>query len=426
MARRKIREYHAKRMLARNASRFGLAIAVQNALVTAETNYESLVRSEPWLLTSRLVVKPDMLFGQRGKNNLIGLNLDFEEAVAFIRERMGSTVKIGAIDGMLTHFVIEPFVPHQAEYYVSIRMERDASIILFCPMGGVNIEEHWDQVKQAELAVEADVDSLAWPDGFWAGVEPSALAATQAFVRSCVKLFDDLDMTLLELNPFTFNEAGTAVVLDIHAELDSTAASRNARKWGEDIEFPQAFGTTEFPEERLVRELDEKTGASLKLTVLNPHGRIWNLVAGGGASVIFADTVADLGYSAELGNYGEYSGAPSAEETAAYTRAVLELATREPDGRGRVLNIAGGIANFTDIAVTFNGIIHALKDYEAQLKAARFKVFVRRAGPNYVAGLKMMRQWGENSGIPVEVYGPEVAMTTIIPMAVAYIEATER
>lgn len=30
-----------------------------------------------------------------------------------------------------------------------------------------------------------------------------------------------------------------------------------------------------------------------------------------GASVIYADTVADLGYADELGNYAEYSGAPN-------------------------------------------------------------------------------------------------------------------
>jgi ATP citrate (pro-S)-lyase len=34
-----------------------------------------------------------------------------------------------------------------------------------------------------------------------------------------------------------------------------------------------------------------QTSASLKFTVLNPMGRIWTMVAGGGASVIYADTV---------------------------------------------------------------------------------------------------------------------------------------
>ena len=34
-----------------------------------------------------------------------------------------------------------------------------------------------------------------------------------------------------------------------------------------------------------------QTSSSLKFTVLNPRGRIWTMVAGGGASVIYADTV---------------------------------------------------------------------------------------------------------------------------------------
>ena len=34
-------------------------------------------------------------------------------------------------------------------------------------------------------------------------------------------------------------------------------------------------------------------------------------MAGGGASVIYSDTICDLGGASELANYGEYSGAPS-------------------------------------------------------------------------------------------------------------------
>lgn len=56
-------------------------------------------------------------------------------------------------------------------------------------------------------------------------------------------------------------------------------------------------------------------GASLKLSILNPKGRVWTMVAGGGASVIYADTVGDLGYAEELGNYAEYSGAPNTQVT---------------------------------------------------------------------------------------------------------------
>lgn len=34
------------------------------------------------------------------------------------------------------------------------------------------------------------------------------------------------------------------------------------------------------------------------------------MVAGGGASVVYSDTICDIGGSEELANYGEYSGAP--------------------------------------------------------------------------------------------------------------------
>ena len=40
----------------------------------------------------------------------------------------------------------------------------------------------------------------------------------------------------------------------------------------------------------------------------------------------------------------------------------LQCATADPDGQKRALVIGGGIANFTDVAATFNGIIRALKE----------------------------------------------------------------
>lgn len=40
----------------------------------------------------------------------------------------------------------------------------------------------------------------------------------------------------------------------------------------------------------------------------------------------------------------------------------LQCATADPDGRKRALLIGGGIANFTDVAATFSGIIRALRE----------------------------------------------------------------
>ncbi|CAN6548529.1 unnamed protein product [Malus baccata var. baccata] len=198
----------------------------------------------------------------------------------------------------------------------------------------------------------------------------------------------------------------------MRGELDDTAAFKNFNKWGS-VEFPLPFSRVLSPTETFIHSLDERTSASLKFTVLNPKGRIWTMVAGGGASVIYADTVGDLGYALELGNYAEYSGAPNEEVVLQYARVAMDCATADPDGRKRALIIGGGIANFRDVAATFHGIIRALREKESKLKAARMHIFVRRGGPNYQTGLAKMCALGEELGVPLEVYGPEAAMTGI-------------
>lgn len=54
--------------------------------------------------------------------------------------------------------------------------------------------------------------------------------------------------------------------------------------------------------------------------------------------MIYTDTVGDLGYAEEIGNYGEYSGGPNQQETYNYAKTVLEAATAYPGewpaGRG--------------------------------------------------------------------------------------------
>merc|ERR1712137_1019819 len=192
------------------------------------------------------------------------------------------------------------------------------------------------------------------------------------------------------------------VPLDMCAEVDDTAMFKQTRNWG-DLQFPDVFGNFRTEEEMYIEHLDAKIG---------------------GASVIFADTVVDLHQSKYLGNYGEYSGGPNAEETYEYARTVLKVATQNPDKQGRVLLIGGGIANFTDVAKTFKGIVHALKEYKEKLIACNFRIFVRRAGPNYRKGLELMNDVGKELGVPIRVFGPEMTMTEIIPMAIDYIKET--
>jgi len=141
------------------------------------------------------------------------------------------------------------------------------------------------------------------------------------------------------------------------------------------------------------------------------------MVAGGGASVVYADTVADYGMGHELANYGEYSGAPSTEETYAYAVTLLKLMTRHKHPDGKILIIGGGIANFTDVAATFTGLIKALDRYAVDIKEHKIQIWIRRAGPNYLEGLRKVKAASDKLGLGLKVYGPETHITAVIPMA---------
>jgi ATP-citrate lyase beta-subunit len=347
-----------------------------------------------------------MLFGKRGKHGLVLLDTSFEEAKNWINERIGKEVEIGKAKGILTDFLVEPFTPHKKEYYVAIKTEGEGDRIYFSEEGGIEIEENWEKVKEYFVPVLKGIESINLQ-----GVDETI----KKFIEALYKFFVDYDFTYLEINPLAIIDR-EVLPLDFVGRLDDTAAFKDKEKWGE-IEFPTPFGRSFTKEEEFIRKLDEKSGASLKLTILNPDGYVWLMVAGGGASVIYADTVVDLGFGNELANYGEYSGDPSEEETYQYAKTILEVMTKKKDPRGKVLIIGGGIANFTDVAKTFKGIIRALQEYKDKIKENNVKIFVRRGGPNYQKGLASMRKLGEETGIPMEVYGPELHMTRVVKIS---------
>jgi ATP citrate (pro-S)-lyase len=217
--------------------------------------------------------------------------------------------------------------------------------------------------------------------------------------------------------------------LDLAAKIDQTAEFECGAKWaiarsaqalglavvaskdskvsidvGPPMDFPAPFGRELTKEEAYIAEMDAKTGASLKLTVLNSQGRVWTLVAGGGASVVYADAIASAGFAGELANYGEYSGAPTETQTFHYARTVLDLMLRAPQRpEGKVLFIGGGIANFTNVASTFKGVIRALREVAPLLVEHKVQIWVRRAGPNYQEGLKNIKSVGQELGLDLHV-----------------------
>ena len=159
MAKKKIREYDGKRLLVQHINRFtslNFSHFVKPVLVTKETlerEWLKLIADNPWLLDTKLVAKPDMLFGKRGKYGLVKVNATIEEAKQFIAERIDKTFEIGKSTGYLTHWIIEPFVPHKEEFYFSIISNREETVVNFSVAGGVEVESNWDAVKELHVPI---------------------------------------------------------------------------------------------------------------------------------------------------------------------------------------------------------------------------------------------------------------------------------
>ena len=60
---------------------------------------------------------------------------------------------------------------------------------------------------------------------------------------------------------------GKVHILDLAAKLDSTAEYICKVKWG-DFKYPPPFGRDAYPEEAYIADLDSKTGASLKVSLV--------------------------------------------------------------------------------------------------------------------------------------------------------------
>ncbi|KAF8325767.1 ATP-citrate synthase [Cantharellus anzutake] len=404
----------------------------------------------PWVFTSKLVAKPDQLIKRRGKSGLLLLNKEWSEAKDWIVQRAGKPTNVEGVVGTLNTFIVEPFLPHPSstEYYVCINSAREGDNILFTHEGGIDVGDVDAKALQLSILVGKEFPSRDIIKSTLLTHVPTEKKDTLVdFLVRLYSVYVDLHFAYLEINPLICldgvnGKPPTIHYLDMAAKLDQTAESICGPKWaiardlsiydksakptsgavsadrGPPMVFPSPWGRDLTKEEAYIQKLDGSTGASLKLTVLNPEGRIWTMVAGGGASVVYSDAIAAHGFADELANYGEYSGAPTEGQTYEYAKTIIDLICRgKPNPKGKTLIIGGGIANFTNVAATFKGIIRALKEYKNPLISHQVKIFVRRGGPNYQEGLKAMRLLGENLGVPIRVFGPETHITDIVPLA---------
>lgn len=380
MSRIKLTEYRAKRLILGEVYE-GVSLSLDTELSFPKD--------------AHLVLKVDQGIKKRMKQGLVAVDI----APSKIDHYLKDWSKRG-----YAQFLAEPLLPHEQseEQYLSLERVRTGIRLLHAASGGIDIEDHPEQVTSL-VVVDKNVGEAA-----------SSTSIPEAFLAHLLDVFEQNHFAFLEINPLIVR-GQEVYLLDAAVLVDSAGQFFTRNGWTEDdiAETAKAH-----PAEGRVAMLQKTTPASLKLTVLNPDGGLFFLLSGGGGSIVAADEAALKGAGSQIGNYGEYSGGPTREETYLYAKEVLSLLLASKASK-KALVIAGGVANFTDIKVTFAGIESAISESANELRKAGVKVYVRRGGPNEKAGLAHMKTFLETEGLLGTVYGSETAITQAVDDAVA-------
>ncbi|MBP7018255.1 hypothetical protein KBB17_02030 [Candidatus Saccharibacteria bacterium] len=344
----------------------------------------------------KYIIKVDQGIKKRGKQGLIRLNVTKTEAETAVNE---------LAERGFAQFIAEEMLPHEdsEEHYLSIERTREGMQVSYSPDGGVDVEDNPESMQQFIYAQEENKTPIA--DDLLAGI---------------IDHMDKEHLSLVEINPIVIQDQ-KVTLLDA-AVLADSAGEYFAKNWsGDDV----VDARKKTPEEISVAKQNDNTPSALSLRVLNPDGAIWLVLNGGGASITIADEASNHGKGKLVGNYGEFSGGPTPEESYLYVREVLSLMLKSKAPK-KALVVAGTVANFTDVLKTFAGTMQAIGDIAEEMHQQNIKVFVRRGGPNEKEGLAKMEKFLKEQDLFGSIAGSEGVITEAINYGLEYIEEGDK
>lgn len=242
MATKAIREYDGKKILARWVNELsGGKHKIRDQFVRIDghqhvtrADYQQVEVENPWLFTERLVVKPDQLIKRRGKAGLLALDVTWEEAQVWIKERMLRDVVVDDVTGVLENFIVEPFTPHadEDEYYICIQSQREGEELLFTHEGGVDVGNVDDKASRCLVPIGDKITEEGITTALLGRVPALRRPILASFLKTLFEVFTDLHFAYLEINPLVMLGDDLVVPLDLAAKLDECAMYKCAAKWG--------------------------------------------------------------------------------------------------------------------------------------------------------------------------------------------------
>ena len=362
-----IHEYQGKELFAK----YGVAVPKGRVAETAE-EAEAIAKE----LGGTVVVKAQIHAGGRGKGGGIKLAKDPAEAKKAASEILGMTLvthQTGPAGRLVKKVLIEEASEIANELYLSIVLDRATGrpTIMASTEGGMDIEEVAAKTPEKLLKIPIDPALGVWPStarrvAFGLGLEGDQVKEGSKFITNLYKFYDEMDCSLVEINPLVQTKDGRVFALDAKVNFDDNALFRHKNV-------------------AEMRDLDEEDpleveAAKYNLNYIKLDGEVACMVNGAGLAMATMDIIKLAGSSPA--NFLDVGGGANSEMVENAFRILMD----DDDVKAVFINIFGGILRCDVLA---EGVVEAVKTVNVNVP-----IIIRMEGTNVERGREILKKSG--------------------------------
>ena len=365
-----LHEYQAKSLF----KDYGLPVSDGYAVDTADEAVEAATK----IGGDRWVVKVQVHAGGRGKAGGVKLADSLDEVRAFADNWIGKNLVTFQTDEHgqpVSKIYVESCTDIDTELYLGAVVDRGSRRVVFMASteGGVEIEKVAEETPEKILRATITPYVGAQPYqgrqlAFDLGLKGDQIKQFTSLFLGLAKLFDDLDCSLLEINPLVITTEGNIHCLDAKVNIDNNALYRQKK-----------IAEMHDPSQEDEREAQ---AAEFNLNYVALDGNIGCMVNGAGLAMGTMDLVKTKG--GNPANFLDVGGGATKETVSEAFKIILS----DKNVKAVLINIFGGIVSCATIA---DGIIGAVEEVGVEVP-----VVVRFEGNNAEAGRKRLADSGLN------------------------------
>lgn len=366
----KIHEYQAKELLKK------FSVPVPRGIVAHSP--EEAFDAAKELGGDVVVVKAQIHAGGRGKGGGVKLARSPEEARDLAAKMLGMklvTHQTGPDGREVRVLLVEEGLPIDKEFYLGIVLDRASGrpVFMASAAGGMDIEEV--AAKTPEQIFKETINPAVGFRSFQArklafglGLPGPLVSQAVKFMQALYTAYEQMDASLLEINPFLLTKDSRLIALDAKVNFDDNAMFRHR----------------EFAELRDLNEEEplEIEASKFDLNYIKLDGNIACMVNGAGLAMATMDIIKLAG--GEPANFLDVGGGASQERVEAAFRILLA----DPHVQAVLINIFGGIVRCDMVA---RGVVGASKNLGVSVP-----IVVRLEGTNVEEGQRVIRESGLN------------------------------